>query len=62
MKAGSVLTREGHKWQPGINVVGRMHLTARCDGEIYFTRKRGKYRKTITYVNVRPVEKKQEKT
>ena len=54
VKAGTVLTREGHKWKPGINVIGDMHLTAKCDGEIYFTRKKNTYRKVVTIINVRP--------
>ena len=56
VKAGTVLTRQGDKWKPGINVAGRMHLTASCEGEIYFTKKRGTYKKTVTFVNVRPME------
>lgn len=55
VKAGTVLTRQGHKWQPGVNVVGDMHLTARCEGEVYFTRKKNNYRKIVTIINVRPV-------
>jgi ribosomal protein L27 len=51
--SGTVLTREGGKWKPGINVVGRMHLTAGCDGEVYFTHKTGKYKKAVTFINVR---------
>ena len=54
VKAGTILTREGHKWQAGLNVKGRMHLNALCEGEVYFTRKRGKNGNTITYVNIRP--------
>ncbi len=57
VKAGTVLTREGNKWKPGVNVAGRMHLTAACEGEVYFTKKRGKYKKAITTVNVRPAKK-----
>ncbi len=54
VKAGTMLTREGHRWQPGLNVIGRTHLTAGCDGEVYFTRKRSNYRRGITLINVRP--------
>ncbi len=61
VKSGTMLTRQGDKWQPGLNVLGKMHLTAACDGEIYFTRKKNTYRKVITYVNVRPVETKVKK-
>jgi len=57
VKAGTVLTRQGHKWKPGLNIVGQMHLTARCDGEIYFTRKKGSYKKEVLYINVRPLSK-----
>lgn len=56
VKKGSLLTREGHKWQPGLNIIGDMHLTAGCDGEVYFTRKRNAGGKVITYINVRPIE------
>ncbi|MDP2653606.1 MAG: 50S ribosomal protein L27 [Candidatus Omnitrophota bacterium] len=55
---GTVLTREGDRWKPGINVMGRMHLTAACDGEVYFTKKRGNYKKAVTYIHVRPVVQK----
>ena len=57
VKAGTVLTRNGDKWKPGINVTGLMHLTARCDGEVYFTKKKGKYRRAVTYIHVRPASK-----
>ena len=33
VKSGAVLTRQGDRWKPGINVQGRMHLTAACAGE-----------------------------
>ena len=58
VKSGAMLTREGDRWKPGLNVLGRMHLSARCDGVIYFTRKRTSGRKVVTYVNVRAAEKK----
>ena len=61
VKAGTMLTREGHRWQPGINVKGRMHLTAACDGEVYFTRKKGNYKKVLTYINIKPSEQKKAK-
>jgi ribosomal protein L27 len=57
VKAGSILTRQGHRWKPGINVNGSMHLTAKCDGEVYFTRKKGQYNKIVTYINVRSEKK-----
>ncbi len=58
VKSGTMLTRQGDRWKPGINVIGRMNLTAVCAGEVYFTRKRGSYGKPITVINVRPVEQK----
>jgi len=61
VKGGAVLTREGHRWQPGLNVVGKMHLTAKCDGEVYFTRKRNSYKKEVTYINIKPIETKPKK-
>ena len=54
VKAGTILTRQGHKWQPGLNVIGKTHLTAACDGEIYFRKKKGGYHRVITLINVRP--------
>jgi len=59
--AGTVLTREGGKWKPGINTIGRMHLTAACDGEVYFTHKAGKYKKAVTLINVRSAAEKTKK-
>ena len=61
VKAGTILTRQGHRWKPGRNVVGQMSLTAGCDGEVYFTKKKGHYKKAVTYVHIRPVEKKKKK-
>ena len=54
VKAGTMLTREGHRWQPGLNVIGMTHLTAACDGVVEFSRKRGNYRRTITLIHIRP--------
>jgi len=54
VKAGTVLTRQGDKWKQGLNVIGRSHLTAKCEGEVYFTRKRGKFGTAITLINIRP--------
>ena len=63
VKSGTVLTREGNKWRPGLNVTGQMHLTAACEGEVYFTRKRSTFNKVITVINIRPAaEKKVKKT
>ena len=54
VKVGTVLTREGARWKPGLNVIGFMKLTAACDGEAYFTKKRSNSGKIVTCVNVRP--------
>ncbi|MEI6438534.1 MAG: 50S ribosomal protein L27 [Candidatus Omnitrophota bacterium] len=55
VKAGTVLTRQGDKWKPGVNVIGRMHLTALVAGTVYFTKKRiRKTGKVDTYLNIRP--------
>ena len=56
VKAGTVLTRQGDKWRGGINVVGMTHLTARCEGEVYFTKKKNRYNRLVTYINIRPVK------
>lgn len=52
--SGTVLTREGHRWKAGENINGQMHLTAACDGEVFFTRKKNTYNKVVTYINIRP--------
>lgn len=54
VKAGTILTREGNKWQAGINVNGRSSLTASVAGEVYFTRKKNAAKKVITYINIKP--------
>ncbi len=56
VKAGTVLTRQGHKWQAGINVIGRTNLTAGIDGEVYFTKKKNTFKREKTYINVRPAK------
>jgi ribosomal protein L27 len=53
IKSGTVLTRQGDRWKPGVNVSGRMHLTATCDGEVFFTKKKGSYKRVVTYINVK---------
>lgn len=55
VKAGTVLTRKGDQWRPGINVIGRSSLTAAIEGEVYFTRKKNRYNRVITLVNIKPV-------
>jgi len=62
VKAGTVLTREGNKWKAGLNVSGRDHLTASCDGEIFFTRKKSRYNRLQTVINIRPLEVKTKKS
>lgn len=57
VKAGTLLTREGHHWKPGLNVTGLTSLTAACEGEVFFTRKRNRYKKVVTYINIKPVAK-----
>lgn len=54
VKAGTILTREGHRWKAGHNVLGDNHLVAKCDGEVYFTRKKSRANKVITIINIRP--------
>lgn len=54
VKAGTILTREGHRWKCGHNVTGSMHLVAKCDGEVYFTRKKNRANKLMTIINIRP--------
>ena len=58
VKSGTVLTRRGDRFKPGRNVLGLSHLNAACDGEIYFTKKRGNYKRELTIINVRPAAEK----
>ena len=58
VKEGTVLTRNGNKWKPGLHVNGLMHLTADCTGEVYFIKKKGNYKKAVTYINIRPLGEK----
>ena len=54
VKSGTVLTRQGDKWKPGVNVLGLMHLSSACEGEVYFTKRRiRKTGKVDTFINVR---------
>ena len=53
VKSGTVLTRQGDQWKPGLNVIGRSSLTAACDGEVYFTRKKNTAKKVITVINIK---------
>ena len=59
---GTVLTRQGHKWHPGRNVVGRTHLSAGCDGIVFFTRKKSGFNRINTIINIRPIEDKQKES
>ena len=58
VRSGTMITRKGDKWKAGSHVIGSMHLTAGCDGEVYFTKKRGKRFKAETYVHIQPAEQK----
>lgn len=56
VKSGTVLTRQGQIWKPGINVNGMSSLTAAVDGEVYFTRKKNGYKRVVTYINIKPTK------
>jgi ribosomal protein L27 len=58
VQSGTILTRRGDRWRPGINVTGTISLTAACDGEVYFTRKKGSYKKLLTVINIKPLPQK----
>ena len=53
VKSGTVLTRQGDRWKCGLNVIGRSSLTAACDGEVYFTRRKNGSNKVITLINIK---------
>ncbi len=52
--AGTILTRQGNKWQAGLNTIGRSSVTATVTGEVYFTKKKNNNKKVVTYVNIKP--------
>ena len=56
VKKSTILTRQGNKWKSGKNVGGGGTLYALCDGEVYFTKKKGSYRtkKVHTFINIKP--------
>ena len=54
VKSGTILTRQGDQWKRGLNVIGRSSLTAACDGEVYFTRRKNGSNKVITLINIKP--------
>jgi ribosomal protein L27 len=54
VKSGTILTRQGEQWKRGLNVIGRSSLTAACDGEVYFTRRKNGSNKLITLINIKP--------
>ena len=54
VKSGTILTRQGNQWKRGLNVIGRSSLTAACDGEVYFTRRKNGSNKVITLINIKP--------
>ena len=56
VKAGTILTRQGQIWKPGLNVIGRSSLTALIDGEVYFTRKKNSYNRIVTFINIKPAK------
>ncbi len=53
---GTILTRQGDKWKPGLNVGGRMHLFAQRNGSVYFIKKKGTHNKRITIINIKPAK------
>ena len=61
VKAGTLLTRQGDCWKPGRNVIGNMHLTAACDGEVSFSHKKGHYRRKQTFIHIKPLSSKKTK-
>lgn len=55
VRIGAVLTRQGGKWKPGINVGGKGTLYALAEGVIYFSHRKSRYktRQAETVVNIK---------
>lgn len=62
VKSGTILTRQGNRWKAGNNVGDSGTLFALRTGRVYFTRRKGSYNKTRTYINIEPVESRQKKS
>jgi len=57
VKKSTLLTRNGNNWLAGLNVAGKGGaLYALCDGLVYFTKKKGSYKRTkiYTYIHIKP--------
>ena len=63
VKAGTILTRQGDRWKPGINVGGKSTLYALCSGNIYFKKKKGRYhtKKLTTFIHIKEGKEKTKK-
>jgi ribosomal protein L27 len=53
VKSGAILTRQGDKWKPGLNVGGSTILHALCEGTVYFSKTKGKRRKMVTKIHIK---------
>lgn len=55
VSVGSILTRQGSRWKPGINVGGIGTLYALADGTVYFSRRKSRYKtkKAETVINIK---------
>ena len=62
VRTGTILTRQGNIWKAGSNVGDSGTLYALCDGKVSFTKRRGNYNRTQTYVNIIPAKPAKEKT
>jgi len=58
VKTGQILVRGIDAYKAGLNVKGLGTLQAQCPGKIYFTKKKTSHGKARTFVNVKPVDKK----
>ena len=62
VKTGKILTRQGNKWKAGKNVGDSGTLYALCEGNVYFTKRKGSQNRRVTYINIMPFKLTKDKT
>lgn len=53
---GQILVRGVDTYKAGVNVKGPGTLFAKCDGMVYFSKKKTSHGKLRTYVNINPTK------
>lgn len=62
VKTGSIVARGLNTYKAGQNVKGLGTLFALCPGRIFFSKKKTSHGKVKTFINVMPLDKKENKS